>query len=72
MAAHTEGPTGYDYVRTEGCVYPTPVAGTVPLKRFYSDSRTDSFTTATSEGEAAALAVGYRFIAIEGYVFPAK
>lgn len=40
-----------------------------PLKLYYSTERGDNFTTATSEGEQAALGSGYQFARIEGYVF---
>ncbi|HWO88808.1 MAG TPA: hypothetical protein VNL98_06635, partial [Gemmatimonadales bacterium] len=45
---------------------------TVPLKLYWSGERQDNYTTATAEGEQAALAKGYRFIRVEGYVFPAS
>ncbi|MBI4910608.1 MAG: hypothetical protein HY820_43750 [Acidobacteria bacterium] len=42
----------------------------VPLRLFYSDWRGDNFSTATSKGMQDAINAGYRFVRIEGYVFP--
>jgi hypothetical protein len=58
------------FIGDDGFVYKTQVAGTVPLKLFYHDGRADHMTTATADGEADALGAGYRFVRIEGYVFP--
>jgi hypothetical protein len=41
----------------------------VPLKLFWNAEREDNFSTATTLGEQEALANGYQFIGIEGYVF---
>ena len=41
-----------------------------PMRLYYSVARGDNFSTATAAGEEAALANGYRFIRIEGYVWP--
>jgi hypothetical protein len=43
--------------------------GTVPLKLFWSAQREDNFSTPTAVGEQDALAAGYQFASIEGYVF---
>jgi len=40
----------------------------VPLKLYYSDSRRDNFTTATSEGERDARGAGYRYARVECYL----
>src|SRR5262245_16266355 len=51
---------------------PVPVIAqrtTVPLKLYWSDRRGDNFTTATAVGEQSALAAGYQFSRVEGYVF---
>lgn len=40
----------------------------IPLKRYYSASRQDSFTTATAEGDQAARIAGYKLTGQEGYV----
>lgn len=42
--------------------------GTNPLKLFYSQARTDNFTTATIKGSKDATAAGYRYAGVEGYV----
>lgn len=41
---------------------------TVPLKLYWSDQRGDNFATATAVGEQSAIAAGYQFARIEGYV----
>jgi hypothetical protein len=43
----------------------------MPLKLYYSGTRQDNFTTATSEGIRSAEAAGYGYIRIEGYLFNA-
>jgi tRNA A-37 threonylcarbamoyl transferase component Bud32 len=43
-----------------------------PLKLYYSGSREDNFTTATADGERAALDWAYWFIRIEGYVYSSQ
>ncbi|MDB5598260.1 MAG: hypothetical protein JWN71_304 [Xanthobacteraceae bacterium] len=45
------------------------VPGTVPLNLYFSTARGDNFTTATAQGERDALAAGYGFARVEGYVF---
>jgi hypothetical protein len=45
---------------------------TTPLKLFWNPDREDNFTTASTEGEQAALATGYVFVRNEGYVFAAQ
>jgi hypothetical protein len=42
----------------------------VPLKLFWGAQREDNFSTPTALGEQAALAAGYGFVRLEGYVFP--
>lgn len=54
----------------EGYIHISQVTGTVPLKLFYSDARKEHFTTSTTRGEQDALGAGYRFVRIEGYVYP--
>ena len=44
----------------------------VPLKLFWSAQRGDNFTTATAQGESDALAAGYVFVRVDGYVFPTQ
>ncbi len=69
---------GYQYVRVEGYVYypvdrdqrPQAVPAPQPLKLFYGSTGGDYFTTATTQGEADALAAGYTFVRVEGWVFP--
>ena len=46
------------------------LASVKPLKLYWSAKRGDNFTTATEQGEKAALAAGYRFARTEGFVFP--
>ena len=41
----------------------------VPLKLYWSAARGDNFTTATAQGERNAIAAGYAFARIEGYIF---
>jgi len=53
----------------EGDILQEQAAGMVPLKLFWSSDRKDNFSTSTAQGEADALAVGYKFIRVEGYVF---
>ena len=43
----------------------------MPLKLYWSAARGDNFTTATAEGERDAIAAGYTFARIEGYIYPA-
>lgn len=40
-----------------------------PLKLFYHDTRQDNFTTTDGDGANDAVAEGYRFVRIEGYIF---
>jgi hypothetical protein len=54
------------------CPLHVPPPGTVPLKLFWSPERGDNFTTATAQGEKDALAAGYSFVRLEGYVFPTQ
>lgn len=42
------------------------------LKLYYSDAREDNFTTATKQGKLDAQAAGYRFVRIEGWVYPTR
>lgn len=42
---------------------------TVPLKLFWNSARGDNFTTATPDGERAAVDAGYQYVRVEGYVF---
>ena len=60
----------YQVIRIEGYAYAKPQPDTVPLKRFKKGAG-DNFTTATAQGENDALAAGYIFQHIEGYVMPA-
>jgi hypothetical protein len=41
----------------------------VALKLYYSDTRGDNFTTATSDGERDARGAGYRYARTEGFLF---
>jgi len=45
-------------------------AGTAPLVLYWSDARSDNFTTATEAGRRDAEAAGYRFVRTEGYIYP--
>jgi hypothetical protein len=58
------------YIRTEGRVFDAPMPGTVPLRLSWSDARGDNFSTATPQGANDAIAAGYSFIRVEGYVYP--
>jgi hypothetical protein len=42
------------------------------LRLYYSDTRQDNFTTATKQGKLDAEAAGYRFVRIEGWVYPTR
>jgi hypothetical protein len=68
------GLLGDGYVRrgTETYVMTAPTPGAVPLKVFLHGSRNDYFTTATSQGEASALAAGYVLYREIGYVHPTE
>ena len=44
----------------------------VPLELYWGKERGDNFTTATKEGAQAAINAGYKYVRIEGYVFPSK
>ncbi len=54
---------------TSAGVSPSP-QNTVPLKLYWNAQLEDNFSTPTAIGEQAALADGYQFVSIEGYVFP--
>lgn len=45
---------------------------TVPLKLLWHLDRKDNVTVATEEGEKTQLNSGYRFVRVEGYVFPTQ
>jgi hypothetical protein len=64
---------GYILARNMGYVFdptlPQPV-GTVPLKVFYSELHLDHWTTASATDEAAAIALGYIFLGLAGYITP--
>ena len=49
---------------------PTPKTGTVPLKLYWSSTRNDNFSVADPASEKAAKAAGYRFVRLQGYVYP--
>ena len=59
---------GYKEIRTECYIWENPAAGLIPLKLFWSAKRTDNYTTASPDGERDALAAGYIFAGIEGYI----
>ena len=61
---------GYTEVRVECYIWESPAPGLIPLKLFWNAKRTDNYTTASQQGETEALAAGYTFIGIEGYVKP--
>ena len=61
---------GYTEVRVECYIWENPAAGLIPLKLFWNANRTDNYTTASQQGETEALAAGYIFAGIEGYVKP--
>jgi hypothetical protein len=46
--------------------------GLVRLKQYWSSQLGDNSTTATSEGERAAVDARYQFVRIEGYVYSAQ
>jgi hypothetical protein len=62
---------GYTNVRVQCYIWINPAPGLVPLKLFWNAARTDNYTTASAGGEADALAAGYIFSGIEGYIQPA-
>jgi len=53
------------------CVRSEDVGNARPLKLFYSLERGDNFTAASEDGERSALASGYQFVRVEGYVLSA-
>ena len=57
-------------MRIEGYVFSSQLPGTVPLKLYWSSERSDNFITATEKGEQDAIAAGYQFARVEGYVYP--
>jgi hypothetical protein len=59
---------GYTNIRTECYIWENPGAGLIPLKLFWSAKRVDNYTTASEKGEADAIAAGYIFAGIEGYI----
>jgi hypothetical protein len=59
---------GYTNVRTECYIWINPGEGRIPLKLFWNAYRIDNYTTASAAGEADALAAGYIFAGIEGYI----
>lgn len=59
---------GYTNVRTECYIWENPGEGLIPLKLFWNAQRVDNYTTASSKGEADAIAAGYIFAGIEGYI----
>ena len=59
---------GYTEVRVECYIWENPAKGLIPLKLFWSAKRTDNYTTASPDGERDALAAGYIFAGIEGYI----
>jgi hypothetical protein len=61
---------GYEKKAVEGYIYPTQQDCTVPLKLYYNPEIKDYYTTSTEEGEEVAKNTGYKFVRIEGYVFP--
>ncbi len=63
---------GYQFVRVEGCVFPSFRTGTVQLKLYWNGADADNFTLATPASESEALSAGHQFIRIEGFVFPSQ
>ncbi len=59
---------GYTNIRTECYIWENPGEGLIPLKLFWNAQRVDNYTTASSKGEADAIAAGYVFAGIEGYI----
>ena len=54
---------------TAGAATPAGGAGLVPLKLYWNGVTGDNYTTASPEGEAAALAAGYAFVRVEGRIY---
>ena len=69
---------GYRFARIEACITAadTKLAerslGSRALKLFWSRSRGDHFSAASSGGEHDAMAAGYQFVRTEGYILPFK
>jgi len=70
-AINPSGSGGYSLKRLEGYIYPTPVAGTIPLNLYWNAKKKDYLTVATTEGMNRAKRKKYKFMKIQGYVFPA-
>lgn len=51
---------------------PSVVGPTVPLKKYWNLARGDYFSTATTDGQKAALDAGYIYVGIAGHVFPTE
>ena len=47
-------------------------SGTVPLKLYFNGATFHSKMAATAEGERAATDKGYKFIRVEGYLYPTQ
>src|SRR5262249_1728677 len=70
-----DNPAGYNFVRVEGYVFRPDAAQRCqlpalrPLDLFWSDGRSDNFTTGTVAGENAAWAGSYQLIRTEGHIW---
>lgn len=61
--------TGYRDIRSEGRILWSPWPGTVPLKSFHGQSRSDHFLTGTAKGESDALSARYDYLRTEGWSY---
>jgi hypothetical protein len=63
----------YFLIRTEAWVYPTQQPGTVPLRMWWNSDREDNAlcVTTTCNNDQVSSG-GYKFLHIEGWVFPAS
>jgi hypothetical protein len=66
-----QGAGGYIFERSEGYVFPTQQAGTVPLYRYYSGSAGDHFYTANF-AELGGGGGGYIYEGIAGYLYSSQ
>ena len=61
---------GFSRVRTEARVLADETPGAVPLKLYWNEAAGDHRTVATPQGERDALASGYVFDGVQGFVWP--
>ena len=63
---------GYEFVRNEALLYPSPTDETVSLELFWSEDLQDNATVAAEASKQDVLAAGYELKATEGYIYASK